>query len=36
MLPAVLAAFLLGSIPFGYLVPRLARGIDIRDRKSVV
>ncbi|MBM3321742.1 MAG: glycerol-3-phosphate 1-O-acyltransferase PlsY [Candidatus Eisenbacteria bacterium] len=27
---ALLAAFLLGSIPFGYLVPRLARGIDIR------
>jgi glycerol-3-phosphate acyltransferase PlsY len=27
---ALLAAFLVGSIPFGYLVPRWAGGIDIR------
>jgi glycerol-3-phosphate acyltransferase PlsY len=30
-LVAVACAFLLGSIPFGYLVPRLARGVDIRS-----
>jgi glycerol-3-phosphate acyltransferase PlsY len=28
---AVACAFLLGSIPFGYLVPRLARGVDVRS-----
>ncbi|RPJ44422.1 MAG: glycerol-3-phosphate 1-O-acyltransferase [Candidatus Latescibacterota bacterium] len=30
LLVAVLAGFLAGSIPFGYIVPKLARGIDIR------
>jgi glycerol-3-phosphate acyltransferase PlsY len=30
----VAAAFLAGSIPFGYLVPRWLRGLDIRDRGS--
>ncbi|MBI3911953.1 MAG: glycerol-3-phosphate acyltransferase [Armatimonadetes bacterium] len=31
----VLVAYLLGSIPFGYLLVRLARGIDIRDYGSL-
>jgi glycerol-3-phosphate acyltransferase PlsY len=31
---AVLAAYLLGSLPFGYWVPKLARGEDIRTRGS--
>ncbi len=30
----VLLGYLLGSIPFGYVVVRLARGIDIRDYGS--
>src|SRR5438128_10524810 len=30
----VLLGYLLGSIPFGYLVVRLARGIDVRDYGS--
>src|SRR6187200_1497953 len=31
---AVLLGYLLGSIPFGYLIVRLLRGIDIRDYGS--
>jgi glycerol-3-phosphate acyltransferase PlsY len=34
VLLAIVAGFLLGSIPFAYLVPKLARGIDIRKRGS--
>jgi len=30
----VLGAYLLGSIPFGYLIPRLVRGEDVRTRGS--
>ena len=30
----VLAGYLLGSVPFGYLIPRLVRGEDIRERGS--
>ena len=28
---AVLISYLSGAIPFGYLIPRWAKGIDIRD-----
>ena len=28
----VVGAYLLGSIPFGYLLPRLVRGEDVRTR----
>jgi len=31
---AVLGGYLLGSLPFGYWLPRLMRGEDIRDRGS--
>jgi glycerol-3-phosphate acyltransferase PlsY len=30
----VLGAYLLGSVPFGYLIPRLVRGEDVRTRGS--
>ena len=30
----VLGAYLLGSIPFGYVIPRLVRGEDVRQRGS--
>jgi glycerol-3-phosphate acyltransferase PlsY len=30
----VLAGYLLGSVPFGYVIPRLVRGEDIRTRGS--
>jgi acyl phosphate:glycerol-3-phosphate acyltransferase len=30
----ILAAYLLGSIPFGYVIPRLLRGEDVRRRGS--
>jgi acyl phosphate:glycerol-3-phosphate acyltransferase len=30
----VVGAYLLGSIPFGYLIPRLVRGEDVRQRGS--
>jgi glycerol-3-phosphate acyltransferase PlsY len=30
----VVGAYLVGSIPFGYLVPRLVRGVDIRHEGS--
>jgi len=33
-LPAIMLAYLLGSIPFGYLIVRLKSGADIRDTGS--
>ncbi len=30
----VLAGYLLGSVPFGYVIPRLVRGEDVRERGS--
>ena len=30
----VVAGYLLGSVPFGYLIPRLVRGEDVRQRGS--
>src|SRR4030042_4728644 len=34
IIAAIIIGYLLGSIPFGYLIPRLVKGIDIREKGS--
>src|SRR4051812_26205869 len=34
LVPTLLAAYLLGAIPFGYLLAKASRGIDIREHGS--